>query len=55
MGEFNIYKDIAERTQGDIYIGIVAPENGKSTFIKRFMDLLVLPNIDNPYKRKGKG
>ncbi len=50
MGEFNIYKDIAERTQGDIYIGIVGPvRTGKSTFIKRFMDLLVLPNIDNPY------
>ncbi len=52
MGEFNIYKDIAERTQGDIYIGIVGPvRTGKSTFIKRFMDLLVLPNIDNPYIR----
>ncbi len=50
MEEFNIYKDIAERTQGDIYIGIVGPvRTGKSTFIKRFMDLLVLPNIDNPY------
>ena len=53
MGEFNIYKDIAERTQGDIYIGIVGPvRTGKSTFIKRFMDLLVLPNIDNPYIRE---
>ncbi|HOO13194.1 MAG TPA: hypothetical protein PK684_09595, partial [Bacillota bacterium] len=38
MGEFNIYKDIAERTQGDIYTGIVGPvRTGKSTFIKRFM------------------
>ncbi|MDD2573475.1 MAG: stage IV sporulation protein A [Bacillota bacterium] len=53
MGEFNIYKDIAERTQGDIYIGIVGPvRTGKSTFIKRFMDLLVLPNIDNLYIRE---
>jgi stage IV sporulation protein A len=53
VGEFNIYKDIAERTQGDIYIGIVGPvRTGKSTFIKRFMDLLVLPNIDNPYIRE---
>lgn len=53
MEEFNIYKDIAERTQGDIYIGIVGPvRTGKSTFIKRFMDLLVLPNIDNPFIRE---
>ena len=53
VGEFNIYKDIAERTQGDIYIGIVGPvRTGKSTFIKRFMDLLVIPNIDNPYIRE---
>jgi stage IV sporulation protein A len=53
VGEFNIYKDIAERTQGDIYIGIVGPvRTGKSTFIKRFMDLLVLPNIENPYIRE---
>lgn len=46
----NIYKDISERTQGDIYIGIVGPvRTGKSTFIKRFMDLIVMPNIDNSY------
>ncbi len=48
----NIYKDIAQRTQGDIYIGVVGPvRTGKSTFIKRFMDLAVLPNIQNDYKR----
>lgn len=48
----NIYKDIAQRTQGDIYIGVVGPvRTGKSTFIKRFMDLAVLPNIKNEYKR----
>lgn len=48
----NIYKDIAQRTQGDIYIGVVGPvRTGKSTFIKRFMDTKVLPNIDNTYKR----
>ncbi|MBR6523268.1 MAG: stage IV sporulation protein A [Clostridia bacterium] len=48
----NIYKDIAQRTQGDIYIGVVGPvRTGKSTFIKRFMDTKVLPNIDNNYKR----
>lgn len=53
MEGFDIYKDIAERTQGDIYAGIVGPvRTGKSTFIKRFMELLVLPNIDNKYKRE---
>jgi len=42
----NIYNDIAERTGGDIYIGVVGPvRTGKSTFIKRFMDCLVIPNI----------
>lgn len=46
--ENSIYKDIAERTQGDIYVGVVGPvRTGKSTFIKRFMDTLVLPNIEN--------
>ena len=46
MEKFDIYQDIAERTGGDIYIGVVGPvRTGKSTFIKRFMDLLVLPNI----------
>lgn len=46
--EYSIYKDIAERTQGDIYVGVVGPvRTGKSTFIKRFMDTLVLPNIEN--------
>lgn len=53
MEGFDIYKDIAERTQGDIYAGIVGPvRTGKSTFIKRFMELLVLPNIENKYKRE---
>ncbi len=48
----NIYSDIALRTQGDIYLGIVGPvRTGKSTFIKKFMDYFVLPKIDNPYKR----
>lgn len=48
MDNYDIYKDIAERTEGDIYIGVVGPvRTGKSTFIKRFMDILVLPNIDN--------
>ena len=49
----NIYKDIATRTQGDIYIGVVGPvRTGKSTFIKRFMELMVIPNIDNAYKKE---
>jgi len=53
MKNLDIYKDIASRTDGDIYVGVVGPvRTGKSTFIKRFMELLVLPNIDNEYKRE---
>ena len=53
MEDRNIYQDIAERTQGDIYIGVVGPvRTGKSTFIKRFMDTLVLPNITGDYQRE---
>lgn len=53
MEEFDIYKDIAERTQGDIYVGVVGPvRTGKSTFIRRFMDLMVIPNITNSYKKE---
>ena len=53
MEERNIYRDIAERTGGDIYIGIVGPvRTGKSTFIKRFMDTLVIPNISEEYRRE---
>ena len=45
----NIYNDIAKRTNGDIYIGVVGPvRTGKSTFIKRFMDCIVIPNISDP-------
>lgn len=52
MERMDLYQDIAQRTQGDIYIGVVGPvRTGKSTFIKRFMDLLVLPNIDNGFVR----
>lgn len=48
MAEFNIYKDIAERTGGDVYLGIVGPvRTGKSTFIKKFMDLFVIPNMND--------
>ena len=49
----NIYQDISQRTQGDIYIGVVGPvRTGKSTFIKRFMETLVIPNIDNVYSKE---
>lgn len=51
--ETSIYKDIAERTGGDIYIGVVGPvRTGKSTFIKRFMQTLVLPNIEDQYSKE---
>lgn len=51
--DYRIYEDIAQRTNGDIYIGVVGPvRTGKSTFIKRFMDGLVIPNISNPYERE---
>ena len=44
----DIYSDISKRTGGDIYIGVVGPvRSGKSTFIKRFMDTLVIPNISS--------
>lgn len=53
MEERSIYKDIAGRTAGDIYIGVVGPvRTGKSTFIKRFMDTIVLPNIDDENLRR---
>ena len=43
MDNFNVYKDIQARTKGEIYIGVVGPvRTGKSTFIKRFMELAVL-------------
>lgn len=51
MAEYNIYQDIAERSGGDIYIGVVGPvRTGKSTFIKKFMNNLVIPNISNEYQ-----
>lgn len=52
MEKHDIFRDIAERTGGDIYLGVVGPaRTGKSTFITRFMDLLVIPNIKNPNER----
>ena len=53
MESRNIYEDIAQRTDGEIYIGVVGPvRTGKSTFIKRFMETLVIPNIDNVYRKE---
>ena len=53
MANTSIYHDIAKRTGGDIYIGVVGPvRTGKSTFIKQFMDKLVMPNIKEDYERE---
>ena len=49
----NIYRDISTRTAGDIYIGVVGPvRTGKSTFIKKFMETVIVPNIQNDYDKK---
>ncbi|MBQ8588844.1 MAG: stage IV sporulation protein A [Firmicutes bacterium] len=53
MDNCSIYKDIEKRTSGEIYIGVVGPvRTGKSTLIKRFMDLMVLPNVEDVYVRQ---
>ena len=53
MEKNQIIESIAKRGNGEIYLGVVgAVRTGKSTFIKRFMELLVLPNIENSYKRE---
>ena len=53
MSDFNLYKDIATRTNGDIYIGVVGPvRTGKSTFIKKVMEEVVLDNIDENSKNR---
>ena len=53
MSDYNVYRDIATRTDGNIYIGVIGPvRTGKSTFIKKFMDSLVIPNISNAFKRE---
>ncbi len=53
MSNYDIYQNIATRTNGDIYIGVVGPvRTGKSTFIKNFMNVTVLPNITNDYKKE---
>ena len=53
MSDNSIYSDIAKRTGGDIYIGVVGPvRTGKSTFIHRFLDNVVIPNIEDEYDRQ---
>ncbi len=53
MADLSIYEQIAKRTGGDIYIGVVGPvRSGKSTLIGRFVDSIVLPCIENPYDRE---
>lgn len=53
MDSFQVYKDMKARTNGEIYIGVVGPvRTGKSTFIKRFMDLLVLPNMTDEHAKE---
>ena len=56
METTSIYQDMAQRTGGSVYIGVVGPvRTGKSTFVKRFMETLVLPHIENSYRRTGLG
>ena len=53
MENYNVYQDITNRTGGDIYIGVVGPvRTGKSTFIKRFMETLVLPNAEQTLRKE---
>ena len=52
MDSFQVYRDIKARTDGEIYLGVVGPvRTGKSTFIKRFADLLILPNLTDLHKK----
>ncbi|WP_270740033.1 stage IV sporulation protein A [Massilioclostridium coli] len=53
MEKNSIYQDIAKRTNGDIYVGVVGPvRTGKSTFIKKFMETLVIPNINSKFQKE---
>ncbi|MBR3294432.1 MAG: stage IV sporulation protein A [Oscillospiraceae bacterium] len=53
MSDMQLYKDLAERTGGSFLLGVVGPvRTGKSTFIKRFMETLVIPNIENQFARE---
>ena len=52
MTDTNIYETISQRCGGNIYIGVVGPvRTGKSTFIRRFLDTVILPGIENEYDR----
>ena len=52
MEQYELYRDIQARTNGEIYIGVVGPvRTGKSTFIKRFMDVLVLPHMEDEHAK----
>ncbi len=52
MEKFDIYKDIAKRTNGDIYVGVFGPvRTGKSTFVTKFIERLVIPNLDGKYQK----
>ena len=51
MDSFQVYKDMKARTNGEIYIGVVGPvRTGKSTFIRRFAELLILPNLKKAFR-----
>ena len=51
MEQYSVYRDIQARTGGEIYLGVVGPgRTGKSTFIKRFMELLVLPEMEQEHE-----
>ena len=53
MENYNLYRDIQARTGGEIYLGVVGPvRTGKSTLIKRVMEQLVIPNMEDPYRRE---
>ena len=53
MNTYDLYKDIRQRTGGEIYIGVVGPvRTGKSTFIKRFMDVCVLPFMEDEHEKE---
>ncbi|MCD8082291.1 MAG: stage IV sporulation protein A, partial [Clostridiales bacterium] len=52
MDHYHVYQDIQARTGGEIYLGVVGPvRSGKSTFIKRFMEQMVLPDMEEGYRK----
>ena len=52
MQAYDLYQDIAQRTQGDVYVGVVGPvRTGKSTFIRRLMEKMIIPAIENAHIR----